>query len=408
LAESQRVALTNGRIALSDSIVSGESLVVEGETILGLAHPVDLGSEVMQVDVGGRLIAPGLVDIHIHGALGHTFNEPDAAAWDIILRENARRGVTSLVATFAPEPIPNLVRCFDFCRGWMAKPRPGTRVLGAHLESPYVSPAQKGALDPASMRMPGDGSVEPLLAYADVLRIFVLAPELPGALALIERLAGLGIMPAAGHTSATDEQVTEAMRAGLRHVTHIWSAMSSTVRRGPWRKPGVLEAALVFDGLTVEMIADNRHLPATLMKLATKCIGRDRLCAVSDASNGAGLPAGTRYRMGSMEYVVGDGVGMMLDDTAFAGSTTLLNQMIPILNQVVGVPLVEAIRMVTLTPARAIGAEASIGSIAPGKRADIAVFDDDFTAWRVMIGGRWTNERISEWRIAESESMNHV
>jgi N-acetylglucosamine-6-phosphate deacetylase len=390
VAERQQIALTNGHIALADSIVSGKSLVVEGETILGLIDPADLGSEVMRVDVGDRLIAPGLVDIHIHGALGSTFNEPDLAAWETILRENARRGVTSLVATFAPEPIPNLARLFGFCREWMAKPRPGTRVLGAHLESPYVSPAQKGALDPASMRTPGDGSVEPLLAYADVVRIFVLAPELPGALALIERLARLGIMPAAGHTSATDEQVAEAMRLGLRHITHIWSAMSSTVRHGPWRKPGVLEAALVFDGLTVEMIADNRHLPATLMKLAYRCIGSGRLCAVSDASSGAGLPEGARYRMGNMEYVVGDGVGMMLDNTAFAGSTTLLNQMVPILNQVVGMPLVEAIRMVTLTPARAIGEQASIGSIAPGKRADLAIFDDDFSAWRVMVGGRWT------------------
>jgi len=390
---ASRFALVNGRIALPDAIVEGQAVVVEDGAILGLANPADLGSETEQLDAGGRLITPGLIDIHIHGALGHTFNEPDAAAWDIVLRENARRGVTSLVATFAPEPIPSLARCFDFCRRWMAEPGPGTRVLGAHLESPYVSPAQKGALDPTAIRSPGDGSVEPLLAYADILRIFVLAPELPGALALIERLAGLGIMPAAGHTSATDQQVAEAMRVGLHHVTHIWSAMSSTVREGPWRKPGVLEAALVFDGLTVEMIADNRHLPDTLMKLAYKCIGPDRLCAVSDATNGAGLPDGTRYRMGSMEYVVGDGVGMMLDNTAFAGSTTLLNQMIPILNQVVGVPLVEAIRMATLTPARAIGEDASIGSIAAGKRADLAIFEDDFSAWRVMIGGRWTNSR---------------
>ncbi len=196
-------------------------------------------------------------------------------------------------------------------------------------------------------------------------------------------------MPAVGHSSAKEEHVAAAMRAGLRHVTHIWSAMSSTVREGPWRKPGVLEAALVFDGLTVEMIADNRHLPATLMKLAYKCIGPDRLCVVSDATNGAGLPEGTRFRMGSMEYVISDGVGMMLDNTAFAGSTTLLNQMIPILHEVVGIPLVEAIRMATLNPALAIGLDASIGSIAPGKRADLAVFEDDFSAWQVMIGGQW-------------------
>jgi N-acetylglucosamine-6-phosphate deacetylase len=140
------------------------------------------------------------------------------------------------------------------------------------------------------------------------------------------------------------------------------------------------------------MIADNRHLPATLMKLAYKCIGPDRLSIVSDATNGAGLPTGTRFRMGSMEYVVGDGVGMMFDNTAFAGSTTLLNQMIPVLTDVVGVPLVEAIRMTTLNPARVLGLDASIGSIAPGKRADLAIFEDDFSAWRVMIGGRQTSK----------------
>jgi N-acetylglucosamine-6-phosphate deacetylase len=264
------------------------------------------------------------------------------------------------------------------------------RVLGAHLESPYVSPAQKGALDPTAMRTPDDGSVDALLDYADVLRIFVLAPELPGALELVRRLAALGIVPAVGHSSAKDEQVTAAMRAGLRHATHIWSGMSSTVREGPWRKPGVLEAALTLDGLMVEMIADNRHLPATLMTLAYKCIGPDRLCVISDATNGAGLPAGTRYRMGGMEYIVGDGVGMMLDNTAFAGSTTLLNDMIPILRDVVGLPLVEAIRMATVNPARALGLDATLGRIAPGQRADLAIFEDDFSAWRVMIGGRWT------------------
>lgn len=409
-------ALVNGRIALPDRIVEGPAVVIEGDTIVGLAAAGDLGSEVERLDVGGRLIAPGLIDIHTHGALGHTFNEPTVEAWATITAENARCGVTSLLATLAAAPISDLVACLEFARGWMktSPPTPplrgegrmippslsgkgdggsgrsrGARVLGVHLESPYISPAQKGALDPAALRTPDDGSADALLAFADVLRIFVLAPELPGALDLIGRLAARGIVPAVGHSSAKDEQVRAAMQVGLRHVTHIWSAMSSTVREGPWRKPGVLEAALVFDGLTVEMIADNRHLPPTLMKLARKCIGSDRLCVISDATSGAGLPEGARFRMGGMEYEVHDGVGMMLDRSAFAGSTTLLNRMIPILTDVVGVPLVEALRMVTLTPARALGLDASIGSIAPGKRADLAIFDAGFSAWRVMIGGEW-------------------
>jgi N-acetylglucosamine-6-phosphate deacetylase len=179
------------------------------------------------------------------------------------------------------------------------------------------------------------------------------------------------------------------MQAGLRHIIHIWSAQSTTVREGPWRKPGLLEVTLTYDGFTVEMIADNKHLPPTLMKLAYKCLGPDRLCIISDATSGAGLPEGARFRIGEMEYEVCDGVGMMLDRSAFAGSTTLLNQMIPILTEMVGIPLVEAVRMATLTPARVSGVDARKGSLAPGKDADIAIFETDFTAWRTMIGGRW-------------------
>lgn len=388
-----RFALINGRIVLPQAVVADEALVIEDGKILGVVEVDALGSDVQRTDVGGRLITPGLVDLHTHGALGHTFNEPTAEAFQTITAENVRRGVTSLLATLATAPIAELCRCLEFCRQWMAEPRDGAQVVGAHLESPYISMAQRGALDPQNVRTPDDGTPDRLLEHHDVLRIFVLAPELPGALDLVAKLTRLGIVPAAGHTSAREEQVLAAMRAGLRHVTHIWSAMSSTVREGPWRKPGLLEAALVFEGLTVEMIADNRHLPPTLMKLAYKCISADRLCVISDATSGAGLPEGARFRMGGMEYEVHDGVGMMFDRSCFAGSTTLVSQMVPILVEAVGIPLAEAVRMASLTPARVIGLDDRKGSLEAGKDADIAIFDDDFTCWRTMIGGRWAYVR---------------
>src|SRR5690606_31072720 len=152
-------------------------------------------------------------------------------------------------------------------------PRSGSRILGVHVEGPYFCRAQAGAQDPANIRHPDDGTVEQLLAYHDLIKIMTYAPELPGALALTDRLVEVGIVPAAGHSSAKEEQVQAAIARGLRHIIHIWSAQSTTVREGPWRKPGLLEASLTYDGLTVEMIADNRHLPPTLMKLAYKCIG---------------------------------------------------------------------------------------------------------------------------------------
>jgi N-acetylglucosamine-6-phosphate deacetylase len=386
---AQRLALVNGRVVLPHAVAQNQAVVVKDGKIAGVVDTGALGAEVERLDVAGRFITPGLIDLHTHGALGHTFNEPTAEAFGVITLENARRGVTGLVATLATAPIPDLETTLRFGREWMSAPREGAHVLGMHLESPYISPAQKGALDPANIRAPDDGSVEALLAYSDVLKIFVLAPERPGAIDLVRQLTELGVVAAAGHSSAQDEHMLAAMRVGLKHVTHIWSAMSTVVREGPWRKPGVLESALLFDALTVEMIADNKHLPPTLMKLAYKCIGPDRLCAISDATSGAGLPEGAHFEMGGMEYEVHDGVGMMFDRSAFAGSATLLNQMIPILTQVVGIPSPEAIRMITLTPARVIGLDHRKGSLERGKDADLAVFNKDWTAWRTMIGGRW-------------------
>ena len=384
-----RLALVNGRLILPQTILENKALVVNGPKIDGLADPDALGSGTVTVDVEGRYIAPGLIDLHTHGALGHTFNEPDAEAFETITVENARRGVTSLLATTATAPVADLVRCLEFSRHWLSQPRPGAQLLGVHVEGPYFCMAQRGAQDPAHILNPDDGSPDQLLAYHDVIRMMSYAPELPGALELTDRLVELGIVAAAGHSSALDEDVAAAMTHGLSHIIHIWSGQSSTVRQGAWRKPGLLEASLTFDGLTVEMIADNKHLPPTLMKLAYNCIGPDRLCAISDATSGAGLPEGSRFRMGGMAYEVHNGVGMMLDRSAFAGSTTLLNEMVPILNTVVGIPLAEAVRMASLTPARVIGVDDQKGSLVAGKDADLAIFEQDFRAWRTMIGGRW-------------------
>ncbi len=393
LQPSGRFALTNGHIILPDRVVTGQALVIEGGKIVGLVNTPALASDVERVDVGKHWVAPGLVDIHTHGALGRTFNEPTAEAFAAITQENMRHGVTSLQATLALAPMTELVEVLNFARGWMKSPRQGARVTGMYLEGPYISQVQRGALDPRYVGQPGDGKLETLLEHRDTLRTMALAPEVPGALGVVDALVAAHVIPAAGHSDAKDAHLQAAMQHGLQQITHIWSGQSMMVREGPWRKPGMVEATLVFDGLNVEMICDNRHLPATLMKLAYKCIGPDRLCAISDATNGAGLPDGQHFRVGPMEYEVRDGVAMMLDHSAFAGSTTLVNQMVPILTQVVGIPLPEAVRMVSLTPARAIGWEKRKGSLEAGKDADVAVFEDDFTCWRTLMDGKWVYSR---------------
>jgi N-acetylglucosamine-6-phosphate deacetylase len=391
-----RFALVNGRIVLPQRVIEGQALLVEDGRIAGLVAPAKLAGNVARIDVSGRLITPGLVDIHTHGAQGYTFNDASAAAFETILHENARRGVTSMLATTLTDAIDNLVTVLDLAREWMqeqaaAGPMDRAQLLGVHVEGPYFALAQVGAQNPAYIRNPDDGTADRLLAYHDIIRIFTYAPELPGALDLTRRLVDLGIVAAAGHSAAREEDVRPHIDAGLRHMIHLWSAQSTIIREGPWRKLGLVEVSLTDERLSGEIIADGKHLPPTLMKLAYKCLGPDRLCVISDATSGAGLPDGSRYHIGGLECDVYEGVGMLPDRTAFAGSTTLLNQMIPILVNEVGIPLHEAVRMASLTPARVIGLGDRKGSLESGKDADIAVFNKDFTAWGTIIGGRVVN-----------------
>ena len=200
---------------------------------------------------------------------------------------------------------------------------------------------------------------------------------------------------AAGHSAAGDTDVYAAREAGLHHAIHLWSGQSTTIREGPWRRPGLLEAALVSDGLTAEIIADGRHLPPTLVRPAHCCKGPDRLCLVSDAIAGAGPPDGTRFRLATNEYEVRDGVGVLPDRSAFAGSVTFLSRMVALLVEMAGVPLVQAVRMAPLTPARTIGVADRKGPLEPGKDADLLVLEADLTPWRVMVRGEWVEADAS-------------
>jgi N-acetylglucosamine-6-phosphate deacetylase len=392
-----RRALVGGRLVLPGRVLDGHALLLHGGRIEAIARPGDLAGADERVDVGGALVMPGLVDIHTHGALGRSFLDASDEAFATILEEQLRHGVTALLATTSTAPLPAIVATLDRTRAWMAagRDRPGARLLGAHVEGPYFAAAQAGAQDPAHLRTPDDGSVDALLAYADVVRLLSYAPELPGAVALTRRLTELGIVAAAGHAEATDDDLDACRAWGLRHVIHLWSGQSTTVREGPWRRPGLLEAALASDDLSAEVIADGKHLPVTLLRLALRCFGSDRLCIVSDAVPGAGLPDGSRFSMGEMVYEVRDGVGMMLDRSAFAGSTTLLDGMLRVMTEQVGAPLAEAVKMASLTPARVIGVGDRKGSLEVGKDADLALFEPDLRHRCTVVDGRVVAGRLT-------------
>lgn len=385
---SKPTAIIHGKIILSDQILEGKTLLIADGKIKAIDQIDSINKNDYDcVDARQKFITPGLIDLHIHGCLHHTFNEADESAFQTILAKTLSCGVTTLQPTLVSAAIPQLCSSLDFIATWKKAQTIGmSQITGAYLESPYISPAANGAIPASTLRIPDDGSIEELLEIPDALSMLMIAPELPGAINSIKKITAKGIIAALGHSMAIEKEIIPAIDAGASHVTHLWSAMSSVVRHGPWRQPGLLEVALTNPSLTAEIIADNRHLPPTLMKLAVQS-KKGSLCAVSDALNGAGLPEGSHFTVGDQIYEVADGVGMVPDRSCFAGSTTLLNREIPVLIEKVGLSIPDAIRMVTEIPARIIHINQETGSIKSGLSADLVIFNDDFTPVRVLQKG---------------------
>jgi N-acetylglucosamine-6-phosphate deacetylase len=382
----RREALVGPTIVADGSVLHGHAVLVKDESVEAVIPLAEVPSDIAVRDLGVGVLTPGLVDLHNHGAAGRSFNEGDATASRTALAALLRAGVTTVLPTLASASIEDTERALEQIGALAGEPGL-PYVPGAHLEGPYFAQAQRGAQDPASLRTPSDGSLDRLLEHADSIRMVSFAPELPGAVELTTRLVGLGIVAAAGHSDGRDEDLLDCQRAGLSHVIHIFSGQSTTIRQGPWRKPGMLEATLASDGLTVEMIGDGKHLPALLMKLAYRCLA-GRLCLVSDSTPGAGMADGAHYRMGDLEYMVEDGVGMNLDRTSFGGSTTLTSEMLPIVITALGIGVADAVAMVTSIPARAAGLS-DVGRIAPGCRADFTLFDARWKPRSVALAGQW-------------------
>jgi N-acetylglucosamine-6-phosphate deacetylase len=379
-------AVLAARIAVDGAVLVGMAVLVREGRIEAVVPRGEVPESTPVRDIGDGLLAAGLVDIHAHGAAGRAFNDGDPEGNREALDALLAAGVTTVLPTLSAAPLEQLERALEALAAPAAAGlRP--RAPGAHLEGPFFSDAQRGAQDPAALRDPRSRESDRLLEQAAGIRMMSLAPELPGAVRLTERLVAAGIVAAAGHSDGRDEDLFACQRAGLTHVIHVFSGQSSTIRRGPWRHAGILEATLASDGLTVEMIGDGKHLPATLMRLAYRCL-RGRLCLVSDSTPGAGMADGATYRMGDMEYIVEDGVGMTLDRTSFGGSTTLISAMIPITMRALGIDVAEAIELATAVPAFAARLD-GVGRIAPGYHADFVHFDDGLRPQAVAVGGRW-------------------
>lgn len=341
------------------------------------------------IEGDGLYLSHGFIDMHVHGGGGADFMDGTEEAWRTAAALHLAHGTTCMVPTTlsaSREELLNVFSIYYRCRDRLEN---GARLLGLHLEGPYFSTAQAGAQDPKQLRAPDPKEYLPLLeACPDILR-WSLAPELPGGLELGRELVRRGKIASIGHSDATFAQVEAAVTAGYTHITHLYSATSTITREMGFRRGGVVEAAYVMPELTSEIIADGCHLPGELLKMAYRFIGPKRLALITDAIRGAGQDSGESI-LGSLEkgqrVIIEDGVAKMPDKQAFAGSVCTAERLVRNMVQLAGATLPDAVEMATQTPARILGLSRETGTVAPGRKADLVLFDE-----RIMIHRVWTD-----------------
>ena len=366
--ESPRVIVEDGRIAALDS---REAL------------PAPTGAR--ELDFSGLILAPGFIDIHVHGGAGHDVMEPDDGALAAIERHMVRHGVTSYLATTVTAPREKIIRALEHLSQSAKNRDDGERacMLGIHLEGPFISHAKRGVHPPENLVPPSPQALEAFWqASAGMLRMMTIAPELAGAVETIQRAQSLGVISSLGHSDANFREASAAIAAGAAHATHTFNAMRSLDHR----EPGILGAVLADDGVSADIIADGIHLHPNIVKLFLRAKGHEKSILITDAISAAGMPDG-RYRLGAFEVDVKDGRCDL--NGKLAGSVLTLDRAVRNVMSFGGWTLQDAVRSVTLNPARLLGIATERGVLAPGSIADLVVLTPHGDVVKTMAAGRW-------------------
>ena len=385
-----RVKLFNARIVTPYRIINNGCVVYEnGKIILVSDGDVQI-EDCCEIDVKGNYVSPGFIDIHTHGGGGHDFMDGTVDAYIGIARMHAQHGTTSMLPTTVACAFEELKNTFKVFGKAQKMDTTGAALLGLHLEGPYFSAVQKGALNEKYIKNPDPDEYNTILSRSEDILRWSAAPELEGALEFGRHISGKHILASIGHTDATYEQVQLAFENGFKHITHLYSGMSGVKRINAYRHAGVIESAFLIDEMSVEVIADGVHLPPSLLKLIYDSKGPSKIALVTDSMRAAGMPDGESIS-GSLadgrKVIVEDGVAKLMDRSAFAGSVATADRLVKTMVESVDIPLTDAIRMMTSTPASIIGVSDRKGTVAPGKDADLVVFDHDINIKMTIVKG---------------------
>ncbi|GAA2764921.1 N-acetylglucosamine-6-phosphate deacetylase [Streptomyces paradoxus] len=368
--------LTGATVVLPTGTVKNGRLAVHGTRI---APTVPENAQV--IDVTDHYVIPGFVDLHNHGGGGASFTS--GSVDDILKGIHTHRlhGTTTLVASTVTGDMDFLTRR----AGLLSELAEQGEIAGVHFEGPFISPCRKGAHSEALLRDPHPADVRKLIdAARGQARMLTLATELPGGLDSVRLLADHGVIAAIGHTDATYEQTVEAIDAGATVATHLFNAMPPLGHRSP----GPIAALLEDDRVTVELINDGTHLHPAALQLAFHHAGADRVAFITDAMDAAGFGDG-RYWLGPLEVEVADGVARLVEDGTIAGSTLTLDRAFKRAVTVDGLSVEDAVTALSATPARLLGMADTIGSLEPGKYADLLILDSAYELKGVMRRGEW-------------------
>ncbi len=383
----------NAKIVAETDIIQNGYLLESNGSILEIGSfvpdTIPEGTEI--IDCEAKTMVPGFVETHSHGGGGYDVADGDDYCIIGAARAHLKHGTTTYIPTSASCPDKELFSFIERFKDAKRAKDNVPRMPGLHLEGPYLSATQAGAQAPECLKIPTEEHVNRVFKAGgeDIIRISA-APELPGAMRLGDICRDRGIVASIAHSDADYEIVKEAIKHGYNHVTHLYSGMSLLTRRKGFRVLGVVESAFLFDELNVELITDGKHLPPELLKLIFKIKPHDKISLITDSMRGADMPEGPSYlgsRENGVKCIIKDGIACMPDFSGFAGSVATGDRLLRVAVQEAGVDLSDAVRMISLNPARLHHLDDKIGSIRQGKAADLVLVDENYKATDVWVGG---------------------
>lgn len=389
--ENRFLQIINGNVITPFEIHYHASVLIKDGCIESVFHDNRSVPEVETIDARGRYVSPGFIDLHVHGGGGHDFMDGDLDGFLEIARMHARHGTTAMVPTSLTSTRKQLLELLKVYEKAEKVNEHGAVFLGMHLEGPYFAMNQRGAQDPRYIRDPDPVEYEEILAHSHLIARWSAAPERKGALEFGRRLREKGVLAAMAHTDAVYEEVLDAISAGYTLSTHLYSGMSGVTRRNAFRYAGVIESSLLLDALDVEIIADGIHLPAPLLKLIYKVKGPEKIALITDAMRGAGMPEGESmlgHKQDGLKVIIEDEVAKLPDRSSFAGSVATTDRLVRTMLQQADVSILEAVKMISQTPARIMGIDRKKGAIQEGMDADLLLFDSNIHVSMTMVEGK--------------------